>query len=184
MPDAPPLRINIGCGAYKLPGFVNLDQDPACAPDLVATVPPLPFPDGAAAEVWLCHVLEHYDYAGGQALLADCARVLAPGGQLGVVVPDTRAILQHWLAADGARAEFPEGHWWMLDDLDDVCGLFLYSTCQPSRHQWSYDAGTLRRALTRAGFRVTGEIDRYADPRLGTGQWFQCGWAAVKGEGA
>lgn len=62
-----------------------------------------------------------------------------------------------------------------MADLDEVCTLFLYSTAQASPHRWSYDLFTLRRALERAGFVVDAQIDRWRDPRLGTGQWYQMG---------
>jgi hypothetical protein len=106
--------------------------------------------------------------------------VLVPGGRLGVVVPDTREIMRRWLAGDPTTFEMPVGRVSRVDDLDDVCALFLYSTIQPSRHRWSYDAGTLARALERVGLRPTDEIDRHADPRLAAGAWFQVGLDAVK----
>jgi predicted SAM-dependent methyltransferase len=175
------MRLNLGCGAFPLEGFTSIDADPAVQPDVVATVPPLPYPDGAVAEIYMGHLLEHFDYEDGQALLRECYRVLMPGGRLGVVVPDTRAIMRLWLAGVGSRWEYPAGHWRCVDDLDEVCAMFLYSTVQPSHHQWSYDLGTLARALARAGLQPVAEIDRYRDPRLSNGgAWYQCGWDAER----
>jgi predicted SAM-dependent methyltransferase len=177
-----PLRLNIGAGEYPLPGFVSLDSDPACHPDVVWTVPPLPFQAGEVAEVYMGHLFEHLRPDAGRALLAECYRVLVPGGRLGVVVPDTRVIMARWLG--GAATTVPGPHnrrQYAIADLDDVCELLLFSTCQATPHLWAYDAGTLRRALEGAGFVVTGEIDRYDDPRLSNqGAWYQCGWQCEK----
>ena len=119
------------------------------------------------------HFLEHFEYdlhqwqtSEAHTLLAAIHHALKPGGIVGIIVPDTREVLRGYLF---------EGR-----DLDDICAGFLYSTIQPSRHKWSWDLATLRRALERAGFAVTDEIDRYDDPRLAAGAWFQCGLEAVK----
>lgn len=179
MPD--PVRLNLGAGAFPLAGFVSVDADPACRPDVVATVPPLPYDTGTVVEIYCGHLLEHFDYDGGQGLLRECYRVLASGGRLTVVVPDTRLILRRWLGQAATRVEMPAGRWWDIRDLDDVCATFLYSTYQASRHQWSYDSGTLRRALERAGFVPLVEVDRYHDPRLSNGgAWYQVGWEAER----
>jgi predicted SAM-dependent methyltransferase len=175
-----PLRLNVGCGAYPLRGFVNIDAADGTAADVLADVPPLPYADASIDEVWACHFFEHLSFEDGAEFLRECYRVLVPGGALGLVVPDTREIMRRWLNGYPGRVEFPAGRHWDNTDLDDVCSMFLYSTAQPSHHLWSYDLTTLRRAIERAGFRVVGEIDRYRDPRLGSGQWYQCGLAAVK----
>ena len=177
------VRLNIGCGAYPLPqskGWVNIDNIPYAGVDMVADVPPLPFESESVEEVWACHFLEHLSRGDADDFLMECLRVLVPGGQLGLVVPDTRAIMQAWLDGERKPVEFPAGRYWDTTDLDEVCGIFLYSTAQPSHHFWSYDLGTLTRAVERAGFRVLREIDRYHDPRLGSGQWYQCGVQAMK----
>jgi len=173
-------RLNIGAGEWPLRGYTNLDAQPIPGIDLVATVPPIPYADASLDEIYCGHVLEHYDYEGGQALLAECWRVLAPGGKLGVVVPDTREIVTRWLRGDRDMVQGPPGYWWPVADLDSVCALFLYSTIQPSRHQWSYEPATLARAVERVGFVITGPIDGYTDPRISVGAWYQTGWDCYK----
>lgn len=181
MTVASAIRLNIGSGEWLIGGYVNIDADPAQPVDLVATVPPIPYSDESVDEVWSCHFLEHLDQPTGAEFLRECYRVLKPGGLLGVVVPDTRAIAAAYLEGRLAVEEPNSGgrlRW--MRDLDDVCALFLFSTVQPSHHQWAYDLSTLTRALDRAGFPTMREIDRFRDPRLGTPQWYQCGAEALK----
>lgn len=167
-PPAPGVRLNLGSGIDRKEGWVNVDADPGLSPDVcedaVAYVERQQ--SGSADEIYLGHFLEHLEHDAGARLLAECFRVLKVGGRIGVVVPDTRAIMERYVAEDL--------------DLDDLCRLWLYSTVQETWHKWSYDLPTLRRAVARAGFDVTGEIDRFADPRLQAGAWWQCGVDCVK----
>jgi predicted SAM-dependent methyltransferase len=170
------VRINLGSGPDRKPGWVNVDngidddiwterpEGEVVEADALEYLDSLQ--DDTVDEVYAGHFLEHFDYDEGQDLLGKCYRVLKSGGIVGMVVPDTKEVLRQY---------FFEGR-----DLDDICEGFLYSTIQPSRHKWSYDLTTLRRALERAGFTVTDEIDRYDDPRLAAGAWFQCGLTGVK----
>lgn len=173
------LRLNIGSGGFNLDGWVNIDALPHVGADMVCAVPPLPYPDDAAEEIYAGHVLEHMPPDVADMFLAECRRVLAPGGRLGVVVPDTREIMRRYVLREPAVVEWPYGTLRDLRDLDQVCAMVLYSTEQESPHVWSYDLATLRRALTVAGLTVTGEIDRHRDPRIPVGAWYQCGLDAV-----
>ncbi len=174
------LRLNCGCGMFKIRGYVNIDSDPEVQPDLVATLPPLPYSDEEVDEVYAGHFLEHLGYEDGKTFLKECYRVLKPGGKLGVVVPDTREIVAHWLGGLSDIVEVPRGYFWPLADLDAVCHVFLYSDIQGSGHKWAYDKFTLQRAMQRAGFEEFREINRHFDPRLGGPAWYQCGWDSYK----
>lgn len=181
----PARRLNIGCGQWPLLYWTNIDGDPRAIADRYQQVPPLPYADASLDEIYAGHFLEHLTYADGQALLVECFRCLVPGGRIGIVVPDTREVLTRWFRGDLDCVEYPVGVWHAVKDLDDVCGLFFYHTADPfdrSPHLWAYDLQTLERALTRAGFEVTGEIDRYRDPRIPVGAWYQCGLDAIKPE--
>lgn len=174
------VRLNCGSGEWALPGFTNIDSTAFDGVDLVATVPPIPCLDCSVDEVFACHFLEHLDQPTGAEFLRECYRVLKPGGQLGVVVPDTWRIMAEYVKHSAIGVEYPCGVLRAVDDLDEVCALFLYSTVQPSSHKWSYDGRTLQRAMILAGFVDFVEIDRFNDPRLGSGQWYQGGWQASK----
>lgn len=181
LPIGTATRLNLGCGRHKiLGGWVHVDSDPAVDPDVVADVRDLPYPDGSVEEVFAGHVLEHLDWDEGQAALAEWRRVLRPGGKLGVVVPDFREIALRYLANDGTVVEWPEGVRRSARDLHLINRMWIFSYDQESPHRWCYDLKLLREALETAGFTVAAEIDRENDPRLGTGQWWQCGLEAVK----
>lgn len=162
-----PLRINIGCGRLKLDGFVNIDESEEVEPDLVVGAEDFlrSCEDGTVDEIYAGHFLEHIEYEDGQRVLRECLRVLRSGGKIGVVVPDTEVLMKLYVSGKMA--------------LHLICEQFLYSTVQPSRHRWSYDPQTLRKALEEAGFVTTKQIDRERDLR-GWPAWWQCGWDAEK----
>jgi predicted SAM-dependent methyltransferase len=176
------VRLNVGAGEWALPDYVNIDATDYPGIDLVASVPPIPYPDDAVDEICAIHFLEHLDQPTGMEFLRECCRVLKPGGTVGIVVPDTRLIVTEYLKNTGLAVEEPNsgGRMRLMRDLDDVCAMFIFSTVQESHHQWAYDEHTLQRAMSRAGFGEFEEIDRFTDPRLGSGQWYQGGWSAKK----
>jgi len=173
------LKLNLGCGDYPLTGFVNVDATAIRGVDAVISVPPLPWPDKSADEIYCGHFLEHLSFAQAGELLSECFRVLQPGGKIGVVVPDFHEVARRYLMEADAPFEW-QYHVHDLTDLDELNHFILFSTCQPSHHLWAYDLSTLGRALERVGFEVTGEIDRFSDPRLSTPRWYQCGLEARK----
>jgi SAM-dependent methyltransferase len=179
-------RLCLGSGAYPLPrseGWENWDADPETPADRHYYVPPVPAPDASVEEVYMGHLLEHFEPEEADALLRECYRVLVPGGRLGVVVPDTQTVLSRYLQQLHDVVEVPAGVYWNLDDLDSVCSVFLYSTIQPSRHRWAYDGSTLRRTLVRNGFRLGAPIPK-DDPRLSVPSWWDLGVDVYKPDGA
>lgn len=88
------LRLNLGSGSVRIPGFVNVDLCADEDVDVVADVRELPFMDSTVAEIYASHILEHIDY--DYPVLEEWARVLVPGGLITVSVPDPIATYYAW----------------------------------------------------------------------------------------
>jgi len=164
----------------RMPGWVNVDEAEYAGVDLVLRVPPLPWSSDSVSDIYAGHFLEHLDREVAGVFLRECYRVLQPGGRLGILVPDMAECFRRYVSGESATAEFPAGHHRDLRDLDELNEMIIFSTAQPSHHQWSYDVVTLRRALERAGLQVLGEFDRFRDPRVAVGAWYQFGLDAIK----
>lgn len=173
-------RLNIGCGMHPLLNYCNIDDSPDAIADLLWSVPPIPYPDGSLDEIFAGHYLEHLTQDEADDFLIECHRCLRVGGKLGIVVPDTYEVMRRYVTRETARMEFPRGQWHDLTDLDEINYLILFSTVQPSNHKWAYDSTTLWRLLEHHHFRVTGEINRWLDPRVSVGAWYQMGLDSVK----
>jgi SAM-dependent methyltransferase len=89
-------RLNVGCGEFRLEGFVNIDvhRDAGRRPDILADGRALPFRDGSVREIYAGHLVEHLDPEDVPVFLAEARRVLAPGGTFWLVIPDLEKALQ------------------------------------------------------------------------------------------
>jgi predicted SAM-dependent methyltransferase len=174
------LRVNVGCGDYPLPGWLNIDADDQSGADVHWRVPPLPLEDNSVSEIYAGHFLEHLERPDAADFLDECWRALVSGGTLGIMVPDTREVMRRYVMSEPAPMEWPQGHHRDLRDLDALCEAIVFSTMQPSRHQWAYDQFTLTRALKAAGFINVVEFDRFSDPRVAVGAWYQFGLEAIR----
>lgn len=86
------ILLNIGSWKFHIPGWVNIDIDPAFA-DVVADARKLPYPDKSADQIFGGHLLEHFHPHEHDSVLTEWKRVLKDDGQLTVIVPDTRKSL-------------------------------------------------------------------------------------------
>lgn len=177
-------RINIGCGRWPLLYWTNLDSDPSVRADIYTEVPPIPYPDDSIDEVFAGHVLEHMEPDAGREFLRECYRCLRPGGRLGVVVPDMEEVMRRYLRLNPEHDRVSDivydNRWWDIHDMDTVCALFMYSTVQESHHKWMYSPATLRNRMLEAGFVSLVDINRWSDPRITVGAWYQFGVDGVK----
>lgn len=135
-------RINVGCGYDKRPGYLNIDMDPACAPDLLIV-------DGDVSAITRGHydevcakdVLEHIPRTETLSALLDWASWLKVGGQLWL---QTSSILH---VADRLResAKYEAHHGWT------IC-LFGNQAHGGDFHHTGFTETTLRVHLLAAGF--------------------------------
>jgi predicted SAM-dependent methyltransferase len=104
---AVPVRLNIGCGANTLPGWINIDHYaglPGVTEDVDAT--DMPYADGSVDAILAEHVLEHFSLAEERLVWREMARVLRPGGTLTVEVPDFEWVCSTFLSANDDWREF------------------------------------------------------------------------------
>ncbi len=164
--------LNVGCGRHFHADWQNVDVvsfDPAVKQhDLRQGLPGL---NDEIEMVYHSHVLEHLPEEQGKRLLAECYRVLKPGGVLRVAVPDLEQIAKMYLetlqeAECGGEAEYQRYHWMKLELID-----------QMTRHQSGGDMGPFMRDCPapfepflqqRLGHEVSyaQDVDAKADPNV------------------
>lgn len=89
--DKQGIRLDIGCGENKNPGFVGIDMLKLKGVDIVWDLEefPWPFPDECVLTATASHVLEHINPHKGVFIdfMNEVWRVLKPGAQFAFVVP-------------------------------------------------------------------------------------------------
>jgi hypothetical protein len=151
------LRLNVGSGAARLDGWVNIDLAPAELSMHLAWG--LPFTDASVEYLYVSHVLEHMYKEEARALLAESRRVLAPAGVLRVVVPDLEKCLRAYAEGDAEFFETRRRLWPRSSRLCTTPLEFILKNAgtgiKPGRfwgHKHGYDFQTLAHDLRQAGF--------------------------------
>ncbi len=100
-------KLNIGCGAFKKPGYLNLDADPRAQPDVVhdLNVFPYPFPAESFSLIEADHILEHLNNP--FKVMSELHRMLTDTGQLIVRVPHFSRGFTHAEHKRGFDVTFP-----------------------------------------------------------------------------
>jgi SAM-dependent methyltransferase len=103
--------VNIACGTSYVDGWLNFDYTPASSAVTKANLlGNLPLGDATADVLYSSHFLEHVPRRQVEAFLADCFRVLKPGGQIRLALPDLDELCREYLsrrdAGEHAKADF------------------------------------------------------------------------------
>ncbi len=141
------VRLHLGCGPEKREGWVNIDTNPAAQPDIVGSVDVLPQFENASVDVIeACHLFEHLDYTQARRALVEWARVLKPGGELLLELPDFDACVR-------ILGKYKDERGFDLG----LIGIFGWPPAidaegAPQIHKWGWTRSSLADALRQAGF--------------------------------
>lgn len=166
LPDAltlPPDRarfLNVGCGPHRAPApWWNVDR--VARPDPTQPTEPdevvgelLPYDDGAVGRLYAGHIMEHIPIPAVPVVLAEWSRVLAPGGQIGIVGPDVNRALAWFREGRLTRDEL----WERMEhgtttSLEAWRRLYGAEDIDPhARHHWNCVPERVIAMLEAAGF--------------------------------
>lgn len=146
------VRLHLGCGKRIFPGWINVDGFESAGVDLRWDLRSrLPFENGAAQMIYSEHLLEHLEPDDAEALLAECRRLLSPGGRIRVGVPDAGLYLR---AYSEDRREFFEALRHLggaVRPLTTPIAVINQAFRMGGAHKYAWDFETLQLAMERAG---------------------------------
>ncbi len=112
----------------------------------------IPYADGTVDVIYSSHMIEHLDRLDARSFLAECRRVLKPGGILRVAVPDVSLTVRDYVA-DGNADIFLEQLQFDLDRPRGLGGRLRHLLLGGGRgHRWMYDARSIRKLVESADF--------------------------------
>jgi SAM-dependent methyltransferase len=156
--------LNVGCGfpGQNVPApfrggewrELRLDIDPSVRPDIVCSIVDMsPVATDSIDAIWSSHNLEHLHRHEVPVALSEFLRVLRPGGQLLLTLPDLQKIAE-LVAGDGLEDTAYQSPSGPISPLDMIYG-HTASVAQGNSHmahKTGFTARTLRQLLTAAGF--------------------------------
>jgi SAM-dependent methyltransferase len=146
-----PIRLHLGGDGERPPGWMTLHAEAENEPDILHDVRTgLPFIDGSVAAIYLAHVLQTLSLTDGLRFLADAFRVLEPGGQVRIAVPDLELFTRAYVKRDVRffeRDYASEGGPWNGSVTEGfLAALYGWGHC------CAYDYELLEAILRRSGF--------------------------------
>jgi hypothetical protein len=132
------LKLHLGCGKIRLPGYVNVDILAQGGADVIADLRALPVAAGSVSLIYSCAAIEHFGRREWQPLLAYWLSLLKPGGLLRLSTMDFEAC--------GTR-------YGRTGNLSELLGLLIGG--QKDEFDWHgmlFDFATLKAGLEGAGF--------------------------------
>jgi len=140
------MKLNLGCGHKHLEGYVNVDVDPACLPDVDAELGELPFPDDSVDEILAVHVFEHIWKVDVPETLREWKRCLKPGGLLVLELPCLDKIIRNFVVYDKPTPQLTT--WGLFGDPDTLTSHNVYAL-----HKHCYSYNEIVAVLRNEGFK-------------------------------
>lgn len=146
-----PVRLYLGCGRRRIPGFVHVDPEPAPDLDFVGPIDRLAmFADDSIDLIYASHVLERFGRYDIFDVVSEWYRALRQGGTLRLAGPDFGKAARHYLAHG---------------DIREVIGLVVgRQDADGDVHRSLFDEVNLGELLLDVGFV---SVDRYDWRRTG-----------------
>ena len=87
-------KLQIGAGPNALDGWLNADFTPQRPSDIfMDATRPFPLPANSFDFVFSEHMIEHVPFSPGRRMIAECYRVLKPGGRIRIATPNLEQIV-------------------------------------------------------------------------------------------
>ena len=145
-----PIWLDLGGGGSPgTGGWLTVDVERGC--DLYWDLRRgLPFDESSVARVYSSHLFEHLPFRDGQALMAECLRVLQPGGSFSICVPNARIYLDAYLEGRALPREY--FGWAPAYNRSTAIDAINYIAYMDGHHKYMFDEENLVHRLGAAGF--------------------------------
>ena len=139
LPRPNPLKLDIGGGSglKRDEDFISVDIIDA---DVIAPMWDIPYPDNSVDFIWSSHTLEHVGIYDVAKVLKEWFRILKPGGEAIIQVPNFDYVAKYWLTG-------PDRQW-------AEAMVFGTQVNEGQFHKCAFTYASLKGDLEIAGFEV------------------------------
>lgn len=143
---------HLGCGGNRIEGWYNFDVDPHSKADVRANLAKgIPLRTESVDYIHSEDFLEHINLKEGSIFLADCFRILKPGGVMRLLTPDLRSLVKKLYLGRSKR----HLHWCLTNlDAKGPCESLNMHMRMEDAHCFLYDYELLSCILRDIGFNV------------------------------
>lgn len=99
------MKLNVGCGYAYLAGYLNIDASAESLADAVMEAHDLKISSAVVDDIVAEQLIEHLGFFKGKYFLAECFRVLRPGGTLRLETPHLERSFEIFLTGDRTARE-------------------------------------------------------------------------------
>lgn len=149
-------KLQIGTSINVLDGWFNVDIIPLYeGAFFMDATKPFPFDDASFDYIFSEHMIEHIEYHQAQFMLAECHRILKPGGRIRIATPDLEVLANLYVARKSPEQNAYIDEFfriWFPDVKEKAVGLVVNQVFDFD-HKFLFDPETLRDSLASAGFR-------------------------------
>jgi len=168
------VKLNLGSGSKRVPGFINCDLFPQEGVDEVFSLDEIPYADHSVDEIQSEHALEHLPRPKAEAAIKEWARVLKKGGKLLLKIPDLEDCCRKFLENPNLQESWYMHTIYGVQDFrgEQMANRFVAFPNKVNYGQIHYTGFTesrLRRLLVESGFTVDRiwKYDGFDTPSLG-----------------
>ncbi len=147
------LKLHLGCGYCQLEGWINVDLNRSCKPDLVADLSkPFPFKSNSVDYIHSEDFVDQIELADGYVFFQESYRILKDNGVMRVLTPDLNEFAKRYLKRDKGLIELWSREVGIPLRTRTHCELFNLGM-RLLGHRFLYDEPTLTHVLIECGFR-------------------------------
>lgn len=147
-------KLNLGCGGKPIEGYVGVDLFSGPTVDEVFEIYRIPYKADTIGGIYSEHALEHLSFSEAQEALSEWFRVLEPGAELILKMPDFEDCCKHYLNAPINHSIFYRTRCWYKFTIFGIQRSLSGEPDAAQFHRCGFSKEEMRILLEQAGFHV------------------------------
>lgn len=156
-------KLNLGSGGKRIGDYVNVDlfEDPNV--DEIFEFDDIPYKDGTIGGIYSEHALEHVPFKRAEKALKEWCRVLQPGAELELYMPDFEICCQKYIEAPLEDSHFLNTRAWFKFTIYGIQESQGGEPDEAQIHQCGFSKEEIHIVVERCGFKVI-SVENYGGP--------------------